>query len=200
MRELHSRLPLICDLIRPTTIGAASVKRCAFQCDWLFCEALISWLLFIDWEARASSNMAEHTTVQQRYEKWKMAIPYLYDWFANHNLIWPSICCRYAQSKQALIAKFSLLVPLLILEVSGSSAIYYRFICLHSDALLPCRWGAQMSDSTFKWKQGLYMSERVRSAHCWSWVTQAICMLALFANMRDELIVTCRQMAQIQIS
>lgn len=28
--------------------------------------------------------------------RWKLLIPYLYDWFANHNLTWPSQCCRSA--------------------------------------------------------------------------------------------------------
>eukprot|EP00891_Asterochloris_glomerata_P005462 jgi/Astpho2/5462/fgenesh1_pm.00077_%23_3_t len=31
----------------------------------------------------------------EQYNKWKLLIPYLYDWFANHNLTWPSQCCRW---------------------------------------------------------------------------------------------------------
>lgn len=59
--------------------------------------------------------MADPKTVQHQYEKWKMSIPYLYDWFTNHNMLWPSICCR---------------------------------------------WGAPISETTYKRKQYLYMSER----------------------------------------
>ena len=32
---------------------------------------------------------------QQTYKSWKQAIPFLYDWFANHHLDWPSLCCRW---------------------------------------------------------------------------------------------------------
>ena len=28
------------------------------------------------------------------YKAWKSSIPFLYDWFANHHLTWPSLCCR----------------------------------------------------------------------------------------------------------
>jgi histone-binding protein RBBP4 len=32
--------------------------------------------------------------VDERYAQWKSLIPVLYDWFANHNLVWPSLSCR----------------------------------------------------------------------------------------------------------
>ncbi|KAK9814957.1 hypothetical protein WJX73_003132 [Symbiochloris irregularis] len=35
--------------------------------------------------------MAELAT----YKAWKSSIPMLYDWFANHHLAWPSLCCRW---------------------------------------------------------------------------------------------------------
>ena len=28
------------------------------------------------------------------YKAWKLSVPMLYDWFANHHLAWPSLCCR----------------------------------------------------------------------------------------------------------
>ncbi|RWW87613.1 hypothetical protein BHE74_00003539 [Ensete ventricosum] len=34
-------------------------------------------------------------TVDERYTQWKSLIPVLYDWLANHNLVWPSLSCRY---------------------------------------------------------------------------------------------------------
>ncbi|CAD7695436.1 unnamed protein product [Ostreobium quekettii] len=29
------------------------------------------------------------------FKKWKAVVPLLYDWFANHNLTWPSLTCRW---------------------------------------------------------------------------------------------------------
>ncbi|THU72089.1 hypothetical protein C4D60_Mb04t08420 [Musa balbisiana] len=41
-------------------------------------------------------------TVDERYTQWKSLIPVLYDWLANHNLVWPSLSCRWGpQLEQA---------------------------------------------------------------------------------------------------
>ncbi|CAL9150950.1 unnamed protein product, partial [Musa hybrid cultivar] len=42
-------------------------------------------------------------TVDKRYKQWKSLVPVLYDyWFANHNLAWPSLSCRWGpQHEQA---------------------------------------------------------------------------------------------------
>ncbi|XP_057549785.1 WD-40 repeat-containing protein MSI4-like [Amaranthus tricolor] len=34
-------------------------------------------------------------TVDEKYTQWKSLIPILYDWLANHNLVWPSLSCRW---------------------------------------------------------------------------------------------------------
>ncbi|KAL3137237.1 hypothetical protein ABBQ32_006786 [Trebouxia sp. C0010 RCD-2024] len=39
--------------------------------------------------------MVEPKSEEEQYNKWKLLIPYLYDWFANHNLTWPSLSCRW---------------------------------------------------------------------------------------------------------
>jgi hypothetical protein len=40
-------------------------------------------------------DVPEPATVKQ-YTRWKTLIPFLYDWFNNHNLTpWPSYTCRY---------------------------------------------------------------------------------------------------------
>lgn len=40
--------------------------------------------------------------VEERYTQWKSLIPVLYDWLANHNLVWPSLSCRWGpQLEQA---------------------------------------------------------------------------------------------------
>lgn len=33
-------------------------------------------------------------SVDERYTQWKTLVPVLYDWLANHNLVWPSLSCR----------------------------------------------------------------------------------------------------------
>ncbi|PHT75788.1 WD-40 repeat-containing protein MSI4 [Capsicum annuum] len=33
--------------------------------------------------------------VDEKYVQWKSLVPVLYDWFANHNLVWPSLSCRW---------------------------------------------------------------------------------------------------------
>ena len=33
--------------------------------------------------------------VDEKYNHWKSVVPILYDWLANHNLVWPSLSCRY---------------------------------------------------------------------------------------------------------
>ncbi|CAJ2661111.1 unnamed protein product [Trifolium pratense] len=34
-------------------------------------------------------------SVEDRYSQWKSHIPVLYDWLANHNLVWPTQSCRW---------------------------------------------------------------------------------------------------------
>ncbi|KAI5664701.1 hypothetical protein M9H77_24024 [Catharanthus roseus] len=31
----------------------------------------------------------------EKYTQWKTLVPVLYDWLANHNLVWPSLSCRW---------------------------------------------------------------------------------------------------------
>ena len=35
-------------------------------------------------------------TDEENFQRWKLLIPYLYDWFTHHNLVWPSLSCRSA--------------------------------------------------------------------------------------------------------
>ncbi|KAI3802058.1 hypothetical protein L1987_30182 [Smallanthus sonchifolius] len=39
--------------------------------------------------------MKERGGKGERYTKWKSVVPILYDWLANHNLVWPSLSCRW---------------------------------------------------------------------------------------------------------
>ncbi|KAG9143290.1 hypothetical protein Leryth_010215 [Lithospermum erythrorhizon] len=41
-------------------------------------------------------------SVDECYSQWKSVVPVLYDWLTNHNLIWPSLSCRWGpQLEQA---------------------------------------------------------------------------------------------------
>ncbi|KAE9588097.1 putative transcription factor WD40-like family [Lupinus albus] len=40
-------------------------------------------------------KMETESSVDGRYTQWKSFIPVLYDWLANHNLVWPSLSCRW---------------------------------------------------------------------------------------------------------
>ncbi|KAL4369700.1 hypothetical protein GQ457_05G035180 [Hibiscus cannabinus] len=41
-------------------------------------------------------------SVEDKYTQWKSLVPVLYDWLANHNLVWPSLSCRWGpQLEQA---------------------------------------------------------------------------------------------------
>ncbi|CAJ1955403.1 unnamed protein product [Sphenostylis stenocarpa] len=43
-----------------------------------------------------------YSSVEERYTQWKSLVPVLYDWLANHNLVWPSLSCRWGpQLEQA---------------------------------------------------------------------------------------------------
>ncbi|KAL9169712.1 hypothetical protein ABFS82_04G096600 [Erythranthe guttata] len=39
-------------------------------------------------------DKAADRSVEDRYTQWKSLVPVLYDWLANHNLVWPSLSCR----------------------------------------------------------------------------------------------------------
>lgn len=43
----------------------------------------------------------QQSTNDEKYIQWKSLVPVLYDWLANHNLLWPSLSCRWgAQLEQ----------------------------------------------------------------------------------------------------
>ncbi|KAJ4708645.1 WD-40 repeat-containing protein MSI4-like [Melia azedarach] len=49
-----------------------------------------------------TTSSAQQHTVDDKYTKWKSLVPVLYDWLANHNLVWPSLSCRWGpQLEQA---------------------------------------------------------------------------------------------------
>ncbi|PKI49068.1 WD-40 repeat-containing protein MSI4-like [Punica granatum] len=53
--------------------------------------------------AKESSGRRSHShAADEKYTQWKSLVPVLYDWLANHNLVWPSLSCRWGpQLEQA---------------------------------------------------------------------------------------------------
>jgi histone-binding protein RBBP4 len=45
-------------------------------------------------EERREEKEKSGMGVNERYTQWKTLVPVLYDWLANHNLVWPSLSCR----------------------------------------------------------------------------------------------------------
>lgn len=44
---------------------------------------------------RGGGGGDKKVAVDEKYTQWKSLVPVLYDWLANHNLLWPSLSCRY---------------------------------------------------------------------------------------------------------
>lgn len=44
---------------------------------------------------RGSAGDKKNTAGDETYTHWKQLVPVLYDWLASHNLVWPSLSCRY---------------------------------------------------------------------------------------------------------
>ncbi|KAI4379984.1 hypothetical protein MLD38_006218 [Melastoma candidum] len=44
---------------------------------------------------RSSWAHSQQHAVDEKYSQWKTLVPVLYDWLANHNLVWPSLSCRW---------------------------------------------------------------------------------------------------------
>lgn len=48
-----------------------------------------------DSNSKKEGSVSKSMTVEDRYSQWKSLVPVLYDWLANHNLVWPSQSCRW---------------------------------------------------------------------------------------------------------
>ncbi|XP_027338916.1 WD-40 repeat-containing protein MSI4 [Abrus precatorius] len=48
------------------------------------------------------TQQQQQPSIDEKYTQWKSLVPVLYDWLANHNLVWPSLSCRWGpQLEQA---------------------------------------------------------------------------------------------------
>ncbi|KAK9043882.1 hypothetical protein V6N11_072206 [Hibiscus sabdariffa] len=51
---------------------------------------------------KSGKKSQQQTSVDDKYTQWKSLVPVLYDWLANHNLVWSSLSCRWGpQLEQA---------------------------------------------------------------------------------------------------
>lgn len=55
---------------------------------------------------RGASGDKRNTAADESYSHWKVLVPVLYDWLASHNLVWPSLSCRYSSSHSSSFAFF----------------------------------------------------------------------------------------------
>ncbi|XP_073150742.1 WD-40 repeat-containing protein MSI4 [Henckelia pumila] len=44
---------------------------------------------------RGSGGEKRNAAAEESYGHWKLLVPVLYDWLAHHNLVWPSLSCRW---------------------------------------------------------------------------------------------------------
>jgi len=49
-------------------------------------------------------------SVDEKYSQWKGLVPILYDWLANHNLVWPSLSCRSSPFSFPLLLGFRFVI------------------------------------------------------------------------------------------
>lgn len=80
-----------------------------------------------------------NANAEDKYNRWKAVVPVLYDWLSNHNLLWPSLSCRFS------------------LFLSLARVLLLRFIHSHFSSF---RWGPQLEQSPHKNRQRLYLSEQ----------------------------------------
>ncbi|KAG7530311.1 WD40 repeat [Arabidopsis thaliana x Arabidopsis arenosa] len=52
-----------------------------------------------------SQQQSQKATVDDNYSQWKTLLPILYDSFANHTLVWPSLSCRWGPQLEQAASK-----------------------------------------------------------------------------------------------
>ncbi|KAF7142539.1 hypothetical protein RHSIM_Rhsim05G0020600 [Rhododendron simsii] len=113
------------------------------------------------------------STVDEKYMQWKSLVPVLYDWLANHNLLWPSLSCRSLVDLEAVksyisfqlvnsegrlcegAAQSGLLNLLVRLKCSLVGSVFKLVI-----SRIYSLWGPQLEQGKFKNRQRLYLSEQ----------------------------------------
>lgn len=60
----------------------------------------------------SGKKTTQQPSVDEKYSQWKGLVPILYDWLANHNLVWPSLSCRSPFFSISSRVSFYLCLPL----------------------------------------------------------------------------------------
>ena len=58
---------------------------------------------------RGRQQQQYQSPADEKYVQWKSVVPVLYDWLANHNLVWPSLSCRYSLSRSIFVGFYGFL-------------------------------------------------------------------------------------------
>ncbi|CAL5442853.1 unnamed protein product [Camellia sinensis] len=53
-------------------------------------------------KAEKKPQQQQQSPIDDKYSQWKSLVPVLYDWLANHNLVWPSLSCRSLMELQSV--------------------------------------------------------------------------------------------------
>jgi hypothetical protein len=80
-------------------------------------------------EEAVKAKKAQQPSVDDKYTQWKSLVPVLYDWLANHNLVWPSLSCRYPPAHKQYLS-LSLRVISRVLSLSSSFQGFACVFCL----------------------------------------------------------------------
>ncbi|KAE9448778.1 hypothetical protein C3L33_19324, partial [Rhododendron williamsianum] len=113
------------------------------------------------------------STVDEKYMQWKSLVPVLYDWLANHNLLWPSLSCRSLVDLEAVKSDISFqlvnsegrlcegaaqsgLLNLLVRLKCSLVGFVFKLVISWIYSL----WGPQLEQGKFKNRQRLYLSEQ----------------------------------------
>ncbi|KAM1062108.1 hypothetical protein ACFX2I_026495 [Malus domestica] len=94
----------------------------------------------------------QNATVDDKYTQWKSLVPILYDWLANHNLVWPSLSCRWGPqleqatyknrqrlylSEQASFAHLSFDFPQLVLNIYTDGSVPNTLVIANCEIVKP---------------------------------------------------------------
>lgn len=79
---------------------------------------------------RGSAGDRKNTAADETYTHWKQLVPVLYDWLASHNLVWPSLSCRYILRFSFVFQKVLVRVYLIELQRLGFNFFGMEFFAL----------------------------------------------------------------------
>lgn len=106
-----------------------------------------------DQQQQSAGKMKEAKKIQQpsvdeKYTQWKSLVPVLYDWLANHNLVWPSLSCRYFFVFLCSSSSFSRVFEFLVIFFFN---IHSLFIALKMSLYCVCDFLLKLYSASFQY-------------------------------------------------